>query len=55
MAGCARGDGKLLRARFDDNGIRGELDQRLTADDRFVGTVRGDGHAPFRIVARRLR
>ena len=54
MAGCAVGDGRVMRGRFDDNGIRGTLVQRLVGDDRFVGIVHGDGHAPFRVVAHRI-
>jgi hypothetical protein len=53
MAGCASGDGRVLRGRFDDNGITGTLVQRLVGDDRFVGIVHGDGHAPFRVTAAR--
>jgi hypothetical protein len=51
MAGCAVGDGRLMRGRFDDNGIKGTLVQRLVGKRRFVGIVHGDGHAPFRVTA----
>jgi hypothetical protein len=55
MAACTTGDGGVLRGRFDDNGIRGSLVQRKTGENRWVATVTGDGHAPFRIVGTRLR
>jgi hypothetical protein len=54
LVGCTSADGKRLRARFDDNGVTGEIDQRVAGRDRFVASVRGDGHAPFEIVARRV-
>jgi hypothetical protein len=54
FAGCAIGDGRVLRARFDDNGITGTIVQQLTAPNRFVAVVHGDGHAPFRIAAVRV-
>jgi len=54
MAACAKGDGRVARGRFDDNGITGTIVQRLTAPKRFVAVVHGDGHAPFRITATRV-
>jgi hypothetical protein len=54
MAGCAAGDGRVMRGRFDDNGITGTLVERLTSANRFVGVVHGDRHAAFRIVATRV-
>jgi hypothetical protein len=51
MAGCATGDGRVMRGRFNDNGITGTLIQRLTGTKRFVGIVHGDGHAAFRVAA----
>lgn len=51
MAGCATGDGRVMRGRFNDNGITGTLVERLVAKERFVAIVHGDGHAPFRITA----
>ncbi|HYY04307.1 MAG TPA: hypothetical protein VE736_10515 [Gaiellaceae bacterium] len=54
MAGCATGDGRVMRGRFDDKGITGTLVERLTAKDRFVAIVHGDGHVPFRVTAVRV-
>jgi hypothetical protein len=51
MAVCATGVGKVARGRFDDNGIKGSLVMRLQGSNRFLGTVHGDGHAPFDVVA----
>lgn len=53
MAGCATGDGKVVRGRFDDRGITGSLVMRLQSPQRFVAVVHGDGHKPFEVVATR--
>jgi hypothetical protein len=51
MTGCATGDGKVVRGRFNDRGITGSLVMRLQGASRFVAIVHGDGHAPFEVVA----
>lgn len=53
MAGCATGDGKVVRGRFNDRGITGSLVMRLQGANRFVALVHGDGHQPFQVVAAR--
>jgi hypothetical protein len=56
LAGCATGDGRRLVARFDDNGRRGRIVQRLTRDHppTFVAHVIGDSGTPFTVVATRV-
>jgi hypothetical protein len=53
LAGCASGDGKRMTARFNDNGRRGVILQRLTSErpPTFVAEIRGEGGKPFRVVA----
>ena len=55
LAGCATGDGRRLRGRFDDRGMTGAIEQRAVGSRRFVAIVRGDGALPFRVVATRVR
>jgi hypothetical protein len=57
LAGCTTGDGRRLVGRFDDNGIHGTIVQRYRDGNppTFVASVRGDGHAAFRVVATRIR
>lgn len=53
LAGCATGDGRRVVGRFDDNGIRGRIVQRLVRDDppTFRAEIDGDGAAPFTVTA----
>jgi hypothetical protein len=57
LAGCATGDGRRMVARFDDNGRRGGITQRLVRDHpptfeaRIVGT---GGGRPFIVTATRI-
>ena len=51
MAGCATGDGMIVRGRSDDRGITGSLTMRRQSSKRFVAIVHGDGHSPFEVVA----
>ena len=51
MAACTTGEGKLVRGRFDDNGIKGTIEMRLQGSKRFLAIVHGDGHKPFDVVA----
>ena len=55
LAGCATGDGRRMTARFNDNGRRGRIVQRLTDDEprRFVAQVIGDEGTRFTVVATR--
>jgi hypothetical protein len=55
MAGCATGDGQVMRGRFNDRGITGSLFMRWQNSKRFAAIVHGDGHAPFTVVAVRIR
>jgi len=57
LAGCATGDGRRVVGRFDDNGIRGRIVQRLVRDDppTFRAEIDGDGAAPFTVTAVRRR
>jgi hypothetical protein len=56
LAGCATGDGRTMTGRFDDNGIRGRIAQRLVREDppTFRAQVIGDGAQPFTVTAVRL-
>ena len=56
LAGCATGDGRTMSGRFDDNGIRGRIVQRLVRDDppTFRAQVIGDGAAAFTVTAVRV-
>jgi hypothetical protein len=56
LAGCATGDGRRMTGRFDDNGIRGRIVQRLVRDrpPTFKARVIGDGAMPFTVTAVRI-
>jgi hypothetical protein len=56
LAGCAEGNGRRMVARFDDNGRRGRILQRLTREHpaTFVAHVIGDAGTPFTITATRV-
>jgi hypothetical protein len=56
LAGCAEGDGRRMAARFDDNGRRGRIVQRLTSEHppTFVAQVIGDAGRPFTITATKV-
>jgi hypothetical protein len=55
LAGCATGDGTLMVGRFNDNGRRGRIEQRLVREHppTFVARVVGVGGTPFRVTATR--
>jgi hypothetical protein len=56
LAGCATGDGRRVVARFNDNGIRGRIVQRLVAEHppTFRARVLGEGGPPFTVTAVRI-
>ena len=56
LAGCATGDGRRMTGRFDDNGRRGTIVQRLAREHppTFEARVVGDGGSPFEITATRV-
>jgi hypothetical protein len=56
LAGCATGDGKRMNARFDDNGRRGAIVQRLVREHppTFSARIVGDGGTPFTVTATRV-
>jgi hypothetical protein len=56
LAGCATGDGKRMVGRFDDNGRRGRIVQRLVREQppTFSARVIGDGGTPFTVRAVRV-
>jgi hypothetical protein len=56
LAGCATGDGRRLSGRFNDNGRRGRIVQRIVGEHppTFSARVLGVGGAPFTVVATRV-
>ena len=56
LAGCAMGDGRRLDARFNDNGIRGRIVQRIAREDppTFRARVLGEGGPAFTVTAVRI-
>jgi hypothetical protein len=56
LAGCATGDGRRMSGRFNDDGRRGRIFQRLVRDDppTFSARVVGVGGPPFTVVATRV-
>jgi hypothetical protein len=56
LAGCATGDGKRMSARFDDNGRRGAIVQRLVRGHprTFSARIVGVGGTPFTVTATRV-
>jgi hypothetical protein len=56
LAGCATGDGRRMVARFDDNGRRGRIDQRLVRErpPTFEARIVGVGGGPLRVTAKRI-
>jgi hypothetical protein len=56
LAGCATGDGRRMAARFNDNGRRGAIEQRLVRDHppTFEARIVGVGGTPFRVTATRI-
>jgi hypothetical protein len=56
LAGCASGDGKRMEARFNDNGRRGRIVQRLVREHppTFSARVIGDGGPAFTVTATRV-
>jgi hypothetical protein len=56
LAGCSTGDGRRLVGRFNDNGRRGTIEQRLVRDrpPTFEAQVVGVGGTPFRVTATRI-
>jgi hypothetical protein len=55
LAGCATGDGRRMVGRFDDNGRRGEIFQRLVQEHppTFSARIVGVGGTPFTVTATR--
>ena len=56
LAGCATGDGRRMSERFDDNGRRGTIVQRLVREhpQTFVARIVGVGGMPFTVTATRV-
>jgi hypothetical protein len=56
LAGCATGDGRRMVARFDDDGRRGVITQRLVRDHppAFEARIIGAGGTPFTVTATRI-
>jgi hypothetical protein len=56
LAGCASGDGRRMVGRFDDDGRRGAIFQRLVREEppTFAARVVGVGGTPFTITATRV-
>jgi hypothetical protein len=56
LAGCATGNGRRMVARFEDNGRRGVIVQRLVREDppTFSARIVGVGGTPFTVVATRV-
>jgi hypothetical protein len=56
LAGCSTADGRRLVGRFNDNGRRGMIEQRLLGDHppTFEARLAGVGGKPFRVTATRI-
>jgi hypothetical protein len=56
LAGCSGGDGRRMVGRFNDNGRRGAIFQRLVAEHppTFSARIVGVGGTPFTVTARRV-
>jgi hypothetical protein len=56
LAGCSTADGRRLVGRFNDNGRRGTIEQRLLGDHppTFEARLVGVGGKPFRVTATRI-